>query len=199
MIEKNERFELRVDPDFFIEVDAWRKAQPDLISRSEAIRKLVKLGSQEAAAALRISAQNFQMMRFQILSEGRAAPNSLSPSYVFAWDAGVFPLFSAADWHLPFADKFDVTESMMEEFLDRLDKDWDAEKVPSFYQLEDRHGARKAGTPWNRVKLLHACRYTFLDNRFDEKFWQAILAPADHPVEAKSIVQPANHSEVFFG
>ena len=40
----SEEFRMRVAPDFFEPIDAWREAQPDKPSRSEAIRRLVEDG-----------------------------------------------------------------------------------------------------------------------------------------------------------
>ena len=38
------RLNMRVPPDFYKLVDEWRRQQPDLPNRSEAIRRLVDLG-----------------------------------------------------------------------------------------------------------------------------------------------------------
>jgi hypothetical protein len=43
-IELTQRFELRIPDDFFRDIDAWRRKQPDIPSRAEAIRRLVELG-----------------------------------------------------------------------------------------------------------------------------------------------------------
>jgi hypothetical protein len=42
MAAKNERFEMRVDPQMWARIDEWRRRQPDLPSRAEAIRRLVE-------------------------------------------------------------------------------------------------------------------------------------------------------------
>lgn len=39
---KSERFEMLVDPTFLRRIDGWRRKQPDLPSRAEAIRRLVE-------------------------------------------------------------------------------------------------------------------------------------------------------------
>jgi hypothetical protein len=44
MREKTERFEMRVPTSFLASVDEWRRKQPDLPGRAEAIRRLVSLG-----------------------------------------------------------------------------------------------------------------------------------------------------------
>jgi hypothetical protein len=42
MTEKTERFEMRVPTAFLKVVDDWRRKQPDLPSRAEAVRRLVE-------------------------------------------------------------------------------------------------------------------------------------------------------------
>ena len=41
--EKDRTFQMRVDEDFLKSIDDWRRKQPDLPSRSEAIRRLVAM------------------------------------------------------------------------------------------------------------------------------------------------------------
>jgi hypothetical protein len=41
---KTERFEMRAGEDFFDAIDNWRRAQPDLPPRAEAVRRLVEAG-----------------------------------------------------------------------------------------------------------------------------------------------------------
>ena len=43
-VEKTERFEMRVPALFLKTIDDWRRKQPELPSRAEAIRRLVELG-----------------------------------------------------------------------------------------------------------------------------------------------------------
>jgi hypothetical protein len=40
--EQTERFQMRVSPSFLKLIDDWRRKQPDLPSRAEAIRRLVE-------------------------------------------------------------------------------------------------------------------------------------------------------------
>lgn len=42
--EKSERFQMRVAPSFWQAIDEWRRKQPDIPSRAEAIRQLVDAG-----------------------------------------------------------------------------------------------------------------------------------------------------------
>ncbi len=39
-----ERFEMRYPPELLVRIDEWRRIQPDLPPRAEAIRRLVELG-----------------------------------------------------------------------------------------------------------------------------------------------------------
>lgn len=42
--EKTKPFQMRVSPEWLAMIDAWRREQPDLPSRAEAIRRLVEKG-----------------------------------------------------------------------------------------------------------------------------------------------------------
>src|SRR5258707_1352976 len=48
---KTERFEMRAPTDLLRAVDDWRRQQPDLPSRSEAIRRLIEAGLSKASTA----------------------------------------------------------------------------------------------------------------------------------------------------
>jgi hypothetical protein len=41
---KGQTFQMRADDDFLEKVDEWRRNEPDIPSRAEAIRRLVDLG-----------------------------------------------------------------------------------------------------------------------------------------------------------
>jgi hypothetical protein len=49
--EKTQQINLRVPIEFFKAIDEWRRREPDIPGRSEAIRRLVKLGLKAAKAA----------------------------------------------------------------------------------------------------------------------------------------------------
>lgn len=42
--DKAHPFQMRVSPDWLVELDAWRRTQTDIPSRAEAIRRLVGMG-----------------------------------------------------------------------------------------------------------------------------------------------------------
>jgi hypothetical protein len=41
---KSDRFEMRAPPDLLKRIDEWRREQPDIPNRSEAIRRLIEAG-----------------------------------------------------------------------------------------------------------------------------------------------------------
>jgi metal-responsive CopG/Arc/MetJ family transcriptional regulator len=45
---KNERFEMRAPAELLSRVDEWRREQPDIPNRSEAIRRLIEAGLEAA-------------------------------------------------------------------------------------------------------------------------------------------------------
>lgn len=47
-----ERFEMRLTKALIEQIDEWRRQQPDLPPRAEAIRRLIELGLQDWAASL---------------------------------------------------------------------------------------------------------------------------------------------------
>jgi uncharacterized protein YfbU (UPF0304 family) len=56
MVSKTERFEMRLDEDTISRVDKWRAGQPDIPSRSEAMRRLVETGlAEERGDVIRLS------------------------------------------------------------------------------------------------------------------------------------------------
>lgn len=143
----------------------------------------------------------FQLMRFNVMksfvenSEGR----NFTPSYVYAWDQGVFPINdTGADWHKPFADQFEISESQIAEVLKFLDEVWLEKKTISFYELEDHYEVRLGGA-WDRSILLACCRYLWLHGHlFDDNFWAALVKNGECPSEAHSICRPLRADDVYF-
>jgi hypothetical protein len=45
--EKTHPFQMRVSPSWLATIDEWRRAQPDIPSRAEAIRRLVEIALAE--------------------------------------------------------------------------------------------------------------------------------------------------------
>jgi hypothetical protein len=49
----NQRVPLNIDPDQLQAIDEWRRVQPDLPSRSEAIRRLIDIALDRSQQAVR--------------------------------------------------------------------------------------------------------------------------------------------------
>jgi hypothetical protein len=145
----------------------------------------------------------FEIMRFNILTAALnpATRRLLGDAYVYAWDRKVYPVDHRNERDKPFAASFDVTEEMMDELGKFLEERWRGKNVPTFYQLEDYYHIREpgtAGSPWDRISLMHACRYLKLAEWFDSEFWSRLLAPTEHPSEASSIAQPYDRKKDLF-
>ncbi len=128
----------------------------------------------------------FQIMRFQVLAAALQSGSSqkLHDSYVFAWDACVYPLFNdAADFHKPFADQFTIPKAMIEELFKKLDAMWAEKNVPTYNELE--HSLRD--TKWDRHNLILGLRYLWLHDRFDSGFWRTLMKRDEYPHEAREI------------
>ena len=127
----------------------------------------------------------FQIMRFKIMSaalDPHTGPR-LSDAYVFAWDESVYPNHSGGGFHRPFANSFRVTKGMAEELSTFLDEQWRNGTVPTFYDLEDRYRGK---SKFDRMELVNACRYFYLESLFDAAFWKQLMV--NHPSEASHIL-----------
>lgn len=188
MAAKTERFELRLDSETIAELDRWSGAQSDTPSRAESVRRLIKSGLGSS------SQQQFLIMQFQLLSVARQAGtrDSITDASVFAWLYEIYPFHDSAQehWAKPFATHFSISPSMMEELAGFLDGLWLNRKTITFYELEDHYQVRQGRTKWDRAKLINACRYMFLEDMFGAEFWEGLLAPVEHPTEAKIINLP---------
>lgn len=142
--------------------------------------------------------QLFQIMRFQVLAAAlqSGAREKLHNSYVFAWDASIYPLFNdAADYHKPFADQFAIPKPMIEELFKKLDGIWAEQKQVTFFQIEEMY----RNTKWDRYNLILGLRYMWLHEQFEHSFWHKIMEPKQHPNEAREITLRYERTmDVFF-
>jgi hypothetical protein len=196
MTPKTERMELRLDTETINQVDNWRKEQSDLPSRSEAVRRLIETGLGTT------SRQNFLLMKFHLLTASLlpGAQEAITDAHAFAWQNDVYPFHDHAQeyWAEPFSAHFKVNKQMIEELATYLDDLWLKKKTVTFYELEDRYQVSLGSTDWDRCKLIDACRYMYLRSMFDEAFWNGVVKPMEHPIEAKSIVDKFDHADEMF-
>ena len=120
----------------------------------------------------------------------------ISNAYLYAWKRGVFPyLQTHAEFHVPFSDCFAVSKQMIEELVGFLDKCWVSQKIPSFYELEDRYNVHAGDGDWDRSQLIDSIRYIFLSNTFADEFWVKFMSGHKHPVEASYISEDCDDDE----
>lgn len=146
----------------------------------------------------------FENMKLQLLSlfVSTNHEKNITPSYAFAWSAGIYPaLDEGAHWHEEFTGFFRVSGDQLLKLLEFLDDCWDNKKKMSFYDLEhhyDIHGSGRDGPLWSRHSLIAACRYLFLNDHFDTTFWESLLENGQCPVEAKIICRDFSPADVYF-
>ena len=143
-----------------------------------------------------MESQLFEIMRFNILvaAFNPATASKLSDEYVFAWDKRVYPFSSGEkSQHKAFSSSFHVNKSMMEELSKFLDKMWLAKTVPTFYDLEKRYRGHNG---WDRMELVHACKYMKLASLFDDSFWAQLMKHC--PTEARGILHPYNRTSDLY-
>jgi hypothetical protein len=131
----------------------------------------------------------FQIMRMNVLNLAATEPGSkVEKAYVYAWARGVYPLLQEndlIDWQKPFANEFRISKQMVELLTKRLDADRRAQRVPTYYYLENVLRGRDG---WDRPKLMAACRYICLSDWADDDFRSALLK--DRPTEASRLAEP---------
>lgn len=143
----------------------------------------------------------FMLMRFNVMSFAltEVGRKKIADAYLQAWDDSAYPLMhGAAFWHEGYEDDFDVTKDMMENIGSYLDGLWVKKKhIPSVYDLEVHYQIRQGNTPWDRMKIITALRYFYLNRSFDAAFWTSIMSNV--PSEGSHITSKYDRdSEVFF-
>jgi hypothetical protein len=146
----------------------------------------------------------FLNQKFNILKL-KTDPNSLknvTDSYAYAWYNGVYPFFEdSAEWHKPYAEFFNVTEEMMDDLSKHFDDAWTAGNKFSFYDLESHYGISGTSHPgvvWDRMQLVFACRYMYLNDAFDDSMWDALCENMKCPSEAHSIRREFKIDDLYF-
>lgn len=103
MVPKTERFELRLDQVAIDRIDAWRAAQGDLPSRSEAVRRLVErglAGGDSSPASVPISlGERLILGMLADVHKATKGPKESDPNFVMSAIYGGH--YWAFDWELP--------------------------------------------------------------------------------------------------
>ena len=120
----------------------------------------------------------FLQVRQNILQT--AIPNmSKSPFnriYLFAWYVGVYPLLNTIDkCDEAYQNQFNVTGEQMHELANYLDQAWTNKTEVTFHELEQDFEHQEL-TDWNREKLIDGCRYLYMCDMYNYKFWHGLLS-----------------------
>jgi antitoxin MazE len=123
---------------------------------------------------------NIQMQALFNLQKANILKNKdeYSNDYLFAWEHSVYPFFNDTDGsvnqepHECYEDFFLVTKNHIDWISDYFDSiSLQNKPFPSFYNLESELlSYTKQDLKWDRIKLLKACKYLYLGNRFKGEF-----------------------------
>lgn len=90
---------------------------------------------------------------------------------------------------------------MMDDLSKLLDDKWISKSPFTFYDLEKHYGvsgSSRGGAVWERMQLVHACRYMYLMGAFDEELWSALCENMKCPSEAHSIRREFTAADIYF-
>lgn len=141
----------------------------------------------------------YENKRLLILSTFLNHPGKVPPALAYAHDKRIAPIFHeniARECYGmdPYAEIYAVKARFVEEVSKHIDKLWLAKNLKNvgFQDLETSFGGYKA----NRMELVHAIRYMYLDDRFDDELYSAIKVGA--PLEAHGIMDGYTPDDVEF-
>jgi len=140
----------------------------------------------------------FSIQKYMILST-KLNPQTaelIPDAYAYAWDVGLYPIFSNGEWHESVKDYFDVSEEKSFRVIKYIDEAWLKKTYYSFYELEDRFLHAEKEFDIDRWDLIRILRYTFLCKRFDDILWEKLLKGTDHPSEAKGVTDKFNSMDI---
>lgn len=130
----------------------------------------------------------FTQTRLQILDMATREDSIIDSAYSFAWYNGVYPLAHDEDdstitpSHQVFEKHFLTSKNVVDEVSAYIDDCWLNENIPTWYELEAHYS--RVVDRWSLIKIL---RYYFLNGGFDNKLWDKLLTPMQHPSEARGI------------
>ena len=141
----------------------------------------------------------FAQQRAQIIHMKAVTPRLIPDSYAYAWINGVYPFFSDSENGIPdyphenFSEHFRISAQFGLEVFKYIDgRILEEKKIPTFYELEERFGGIES-----RDELVHICRYTYLDGRFDSGEWLKMTLSMDSPCEAGQIAKKFDENDLF--
>lgn len=146
----------------------------------------------------------FIQQRIQVLHLG-IHHGVYSDAYLYAWESGVYPSISDTDEsvmqmpHEPYEQLFTTSKAKTNHLIKRLDDAWIKKERLTFYSLEDELGVRGySPAGWNRSDLLHICKYLYLSDFFDDKFWKTLVTNGECPSEAHGVLRAFDRSQDIY-
>jgi lantibiotic modifying enzyme len=142
----------------------------------------------------------FNLQRFQILQTklNENTSNHIPNAYAYAWYQKLYPLFEENALHEDLEPFFTITKEQVNVISKRADSEWLQKKYYSFYEYEAYFNVREEPVEEiSRHTLIAVFRYFYLNDFFDKPFWDKLLEPMDHPVEASSITSEYDSSHIY--
>jgi hypothetical protein len=142
----------------------------------------------------------FNLQRFQILQAklNPATEDLIPDNYAYAWQQRMFPVNEESDIHFDLAEYFEVSKEQVDEITAYADEEWRKGNLYTFYQYESHFKVRVQGkTGIDRHALIAVFRYFFLNDSFDQPFWDRLLAPMEYPTEAERITREFSIDELY--
>ena len=141
----------------------------------------------------------YQNTRIGIITLRQLNNNSagITDEYAYAWVNEIYPFEAPTKIHEPFAKRFKISKDEMTVLAEFLDAIWMKNEGITFYELESAAKSKKLPGDWDRVKLLLATRYFYLKGMFrGHGFWETMIKPMEHPMEASSITDDVKGYEL---
>jgi antitoxin MazE len=144
----------------------------------------------------------FTQQRIQILHLA-SNHDEYTESYAYAWYNSVYPFFEDTDGsrmnmpHEFYGDFFQQSKTDVKMVFNRLCDAWDKKEKLNFYDLEKEYGitsSTKSGL--TRGGLINICKYLYLSDKFDKKFWQTLVKNGYSPSGAQDIIREFDKKDI---
>lgn len=142
----------------------------------------------------------FNLQRFQILQTklNPATTNLIPNDYAYAWYQRLYPLLEENNLHEDLQTYFSITKEQVDEITGYADREWLEKRYYNFYEYEKYYNCRVNPVMGiSRSTLISVFRYMFLRDSFDQQFWDKLLEPMQHPIEASGITRDFDISYIY--
>ena len=143
----------------------------------------------------------YNLQRFQILQMkvNPQTTNYIPNDYAYAWYAELFPLLNEGGFHEDLEKHFSISKEQVDIITQYSDSEWLQKRYYNFYEYEDYFKVRNGNEhEIDRSVLIRVFRYMYLREAFDKIFWDKLLEPMQHPVEAQSVTRKFDVDSIYF-